>query len=234
MAGGLLIRTRRSASHTTTRSDWLMDGLGINRCRHLGVSPEGVLTVRFTCSEPSCSPWLRGTPRRRGEDPRSSSLLAGDAPTRGPASASSLLSAIPGQWSFSQYELVERVARGADQVWGKLAQQWVEDQARVEAMRAATGALLLRFKDIVADPDAARAAIAREIGVPAADARRCAATQRCTLNASTGSVAPSSRFDAQRATRWKGSMQPRSVRVIENICAGPMGRFGYMPVSLNR
>ncbi|HEX2058684.1 MAG TPA: sulfotransferase [Actinomycetota bacterium] len=113
--------------------------------------------------------------------------------------------------------------------WAAAAERWTLDQIRVGEMIDALGprrALLLRFEDVVADPDAARRRLAAFLdhsppARPAAPARALYLSWETWKRRSLGPV------DAGRADAWRRTLTPEQVAYVSHICSAGMERFGY-------
>jgi len=123
--------------------------------------------------------------------------------------------------------------------WGErrhlaFAVQWRRFQHEVLAMRQALAPdrrLVLRYEDLVTDPDGARAAMAAFLGRAPGDA----APTRAEGPAPVDIVLPweSWKRDAlgpvrpELAERWREVLDERRAEEVATVCRGPMRRFGY-------
>ena len=91
---------------------------------------------------------------------------------------------------------------------------------------AADRFLLLRYEDVVADPDAARQALARFLGRPAGDRagdrpRRHRPGMGALEARRPGPVAP------ERLDAWRDTLGPRRAHEVAAVCRAGMLHFGY-------
>lgn len=111
-----------------------------------------------------------------------------------------------------------------------MAQQWSLDQRYLLKTRRILGdarVLLLRYEDVVSDPQSARRHLAHFLDVPfdggtAAVALRDIAMPRETWKANV--VDP---VDPERAVAWQASLSPSQIQDISAICRHEMVAFGY-------
>ena len=110
-----------------------------------------------------------------------------------------------------------------------VAQRWLCDQrqvARAGETLAPDRFLLLRYEDVVADPDGARRRIAELIGVAVDGAAQPLASDILLPRESWKSRAVE-RVTEERVRAWEGTLTDRQVQRIEAICHPEMSRFGY-------
>lgn len=113
--------------------------------------------------------------------------------------------------------------------WAAAAERWRLDQVRVADMARTLGAaraLVVRFEDVMADPDAARARLALFLGrdappVPAAPKRPLYLPWETWKRRSLECVDPG------RADAWRDVLSPRQVAHVEHVCRAGMDAFGY-------
>lgn len=112
-----------------------------------------------------------------------------------------------------------------------LAELWSIEQRELARAARSLGprCLVLRYEDVVADPDATRAALARFLGAasarPAAPAER--APERLFLPWETWKANATGAIDPGRAERWRGELTPSQQRDVAAICRREMERFDY-------
>lgn len=124
--------------------------------------------------------------------------------------------------------------------WGlrshlQLAAQWALDQRELLAARELLGRprfLLLRYEDLVADPDRARQQLAGFLRIDE-DATVAAGPDPADLmlpweHWKARAVEP---ITAERTDAWRRELTPREAREVELVAAGAMARFGYVAPS---
>jgi hypothetical protein len=110
-----------------------------------------------------------------------------------------------------------------------LAARWMFDQwtaARLSATLGNNRCLVLRYEDVVADPDASRERIASLIGAPAGVPREPAPSEIVLpweqwKRDALGTVRP------DRVSAWHDRLGPREALQVAAICRTGMGHFGY-------
>jgi hypothetical protein len=109
-----------------------------------------------------------------------------------------------------------------------LAELWSIEQRELARAARSLGprCLVLRYEDVVADPDAARAALAGFLGAPSA-APAARAPERLFLPWETWKENALGAIDPGRAERWRGEMTPSQQRDVAAICRREMERFDY-------
>jgi hypothetical protein len=115
----------------------------------------------------------------------------------------------------------------------RLAEQWLSSVASFEAHRDDPRMLLVRYEDIVTDPDQALAKMAAHVGItpdPTALSRFGEEFTKVTnqydrelraLNSVTTIV--------DRRGVWKNRMTPQEAAIIELLCGETMQRYDYIP-----
>jgi hypothetical protein len=109
------------------------------------------------------------------------------------------------------------------------AARWDADAAAALAARAGLGAarcLLLRYEDVVADPDAARAALAGLLGAGAAGGGAGDAGGLFPAWESWKARAGAD-VDAARATAWRTELDPALAGAVAAVCRRRMAALGY-------
>jgi hypothetical protein len=123
----------------------------------------------------------------------------------------------------------------SDWDWGDdlhvaMAERWRVEQEQVLLMARVLGprCAVLRYEDVVADPERARGVIARLIGaddrVPVADRSGAA---DIVLPWETWKAEALADVHARRVDAWRTELGERRGRVVAGVCAGTMTRFGY-------
>lgn len=111
---------------------------------------------------------------------------------------------------------------------GVAAERWRRDQAVLARARTELGsrALLLRYEDVVADADGARAALAGLLGVHphARTSPDPAALHRADEPWKRRASAP---IDAGRADRWQTVLTAADDHLVQAVCRRPMTALGY-------
>lgn len=123
------------------------------------------------------------------------------------------------------------VAAWPRESWVAAAERWKLDQSRVAAMVDALGpgrTLLARYEDVVADPGAARAALATFLGREP-PARPAAPVRPLYLPWETWKSKSLEPIDAARADAWRNALSPEQVAYVARVCRAGMARFGYSP-----
>lgn len=149
--------------------------------------------------------------------------------------------------------------------WGEdahlhFAQVWATHQQQVmaAARTLGPGCLVLRYEDVVTDPNGARQALGRLLALPAGPGHHAAehpgagpghhtAEQPATVpdapapvaGISSGIVLPWESWkaaavgpvDPARAWRWRSSLSDRQAAEVAAVCRRSMGAFGYPPPS---
>ncbi len=113
--------------------------------------------------------------------------------------------------------------------WAAAAERWRLDQLHVAEMADALGpprTLVLRYEDVVRDPDTARAVLAGFLdreppAAPAAPARSLFLPWETWKSRTLEPV------DAERADAWQSALTPEQVAYVEQKCRDGMARFGY-------
>jgi hypothetical protein len=103
--------------------------------------------------------------------------------------------------------------------------RWAQDVATLEAAAATLDGrcLVLRYEDVVADPEAARARLAALLGLGGdrQDAGPLFLPWETWKEAAAGPVDPA------RAAAWRGRLDPGDAAAIAAVCRAPMARLGY-------
>lgn len=113
--------------------------------------------------------------------------------------------------------------------WAAAAERWRLDQSHVGEMADARGpdrTLVLRYEDVVRDPDAARTMLARFLDrePPAAPTMPERALFLSWETWKSRSLDP---VDAARADAWQSALTAEQVAFVAETCSGGMARFGY-------
>ena len=111
-----------------------------------------------------------------------------------------------------------------------VAERWRRDQHVLAEAQRGLGerAVTLRFEDGGTDPDAARVAIGRLLGVDATSGGTDAvAAERLFRSDEPWKRRAAEAVDPDRAQRWRATMSPADERLVELVCRGPMRRLGY-------
>jgi hypothetical protein len=115
-----------------------------------------------------------------------------------------------------------------------IAEHWRSQQQDLLAMRQAIGdrCLVVRYEDVVADPDGARARIGRFLGV-ADDPAAGSAVGRATLDQSIAMPWETWKDRAHepvttgRVDAWRTELAPARAHLIAALCSPEMRAFGY-------
>jgi hypothetical protein len=129
------------------------------------------------------------------------------------------------------------VASTLDLPWGPkrsegyavVAERWLCDQRQVAKASAALPParfLLMRYEDVVADPDAARGRIAQLIGV-VDDASAAPLASDILLPRESWKSRAVERVTDERVRAWERTLTDRRAQRIEAICFPEMSRLGY-------
>lgn len=113
--------------------------------------------------------------------------------------------------------------------WAAAAERWTLDQLRVAEMLDALGprrTLLLRFEDVVADPDEARRTLASFLDRPP-PSRPAAPVRALYLPWETWKDRSLGPVDARRAGAWRGALTPEQIAYVFHVCGAGMERFDY-------
>ncbi|MDQ3916043.1 MAG: sulfotransferase [Actinomycetota bacterium] len=115
--------------------------------------------------------------------------------------------------------------------WAAAAERWRLDQLRIAEMARALGprrALVLRYEDVVGDPDGARRAVAQLLGrdAPAVAARP---NRPLYLPWETWKRRSLECIDSARADAWRTALSPEQVDHVTRVCREGMAAFGYDP-----
>ncbi len=121
------------------------------------------------------------------------------------------------------------LASWGDRIHLPLAARWKFDQwtaARLSTTLGSERCLVLRYEDVVADPDAARERIASLIGAPAGLPRQPAPSEIVLSweqwkTHALGTVSP------DRVSAWHDALGPRKALQVAAICRTGMAHFGY-------
>ena len=110
-----------------------------------------------------------------------------------------------------------------------LAARWRADQGSVliAVKTLKSRSLLLRYEDVVAAPDAARATIARFLGIAVSVPGKPANGADLYLPWETWKRGACGPIKTDRRDAWRRSLSWREVAVTERICHREMGEFGY-------
>jgi Sulfotransferase family len=117
-----------------------------------------------------------------------------------------------------------------------LAERWSADQREVLAAQRSLGSarwLTVRYEDVVASPDEARATIASFVGstsLPHVDS----ATSRLFLPSETWKENALGPVTTDRVVAWRQELPEDVVRQVEEVCLPEMKTFGYEPTRPGR
>jgi Sulfotransferase family len=110
-----------------------------------------------------------------------------------------------------------------------LAQRWRTDQSIVRAARDGLGSdrcLVLRYEDVVVDPDAAVATMAGFLGT-SVDTRPTPAGSMLHPEWEWWKERASQPITTDRIDAWRQALSPRDAELVVSICRRTMGTFGY-------
>lgn len=119
--------------------------------------------------------------------------------------------------------------------WGErsyvaVAERWLAEEELVRELAAQfpDRCLVLRYEDVVSDPEAVRRTLARFLGVAAA-ADRPPGTAPGTLAFpwETWKANVVGEISVDRTTSWRDELPARRRRVVTGLCATRMARWGY-------
>lgn len=111
-----------------------------------------------------------------------------------------------------------------------VAERWRLDQGVIARAAEALGperCLLLRYEDIVVDPDRARGAIATLIGAEGGTPVRTPEADELYLPWETVKSRAVGEITAERISAWEERLPPALARRVEAVCRRAMVRFGY-------
>jgi hypothetical protein len=110
-----------------------------------------------------------------------------------------------------------------------LAARWAADQRLVRAAAAALGSrcLVLRYEDVVADPDAARASLAGFLGVEGGDRVGEVAASDLYVGWETWKARTTDAITTERTTAWTSVLTPAQAETVAAQCREGMAAFGY-------
>lgn len=166
--------------------------------------------------------------------------LAGEAAVRGEKTPSHLMwwrplaRALPAVRMVAVVRDPRAVVASYATAWGRrqpalLAQRWSLDQRAVLAMRRTLGprrCLLLRYEDVVAEPDDAREALGAFLGVGALEAAP-GPPGPLHLSWETWKRQASGPVTRDRLSAWRHVLDARESATVGAICGRRMAAFGY-------
>jgi hypothetical protein len=110
-----------------------------------------------------------------------------------------------------------------------VAERWAIDQQQVALAERSlddAGYLVLRYEDVVLDPDASRRRLADFLG---ASCERAATSAPLSLPWETWKAGVEQPLRQDRADAWRATLPARVWKDVEAITGGEMVRFGYAP-----
>jgi hypothetical protein len=114
--------------------------------------------------------------------------------------------------------------------YAQLAERWRFDQQQISKAAEVLGpkrCLVLRYEDVVADADSARASIATLLGIAHDAPLRAPQADQLFLSWETWKARAMQEVTTDRVDVWRSSLPEHQARRIEAICRGGMRRFGY-------
>ncbi len=123
----------------------------------------------------------------------------------------------------------EELSRFAGRAHLPLAARWEIDQERAHGMLATLGArrcMLLRYEDVVADPEATRKRVATFLGRDATVPAKTAPAG-IVLSSEPWKQAALDHVTADRLTAWEEDLGAREAKQVTAICRRGMRQFGY-------
>jgi hypothetical protein len=113
-----------------------------------------------------------------------------------------------------------------------IAERWALDQDEVVAAEAQLGGhrcLVLRYEDIVVDPDATRDQLGRFLGRPASATDDDASGRAAYVAKEFWKERVAGPITAERVNDWRTTLTPAQTRAVETRTRRHLRRFGYEP-----
>ncbi|NND01355.1 MAG: sulfotransferase [Acidimicrobiia bacterium] len=125
-----------------------------------------------------------------------------------------------------------RMPWGMDSVAANAA-MWSADQRQLSASALALGKRmrLVRYEDVVANPDETRIVLAQHVGLDGSPAIEPARLEQLATARETWKDAVVSPIVRNRNELWRDKLDGRSIAIVEAICGAEMEAHGYTPTS---